>query len=467
MDKDDVLNSLKGGFSLASKLVGKSVDEVTKVIRKSGDDHGGGICSGLSYIAPRWRDSFSLEPRLCFHESQTAARTGINLLQNITMSSGEKAFVTAIKCLTEGEEEQALLKLREATSQGRESKVQLTDAYFLLGILLMLDRSYEDALRNFKTALLCQQSLGRSLRKYLPSLHAEVPLTRYSVFCLAADLLGLNVLLSITYRLKGEVEESIRTLEQLLEVMPADPMALFFVNLFRLERGLYRDVFDSLHKVLPDNNLKVASIVLLGLACINLGDPDTGEELFHKALQRPGLDKDLRIDLQYSRALALEARGFSQEAQRTFRDIEQRAPGYVPIPKRLLPPTASHSASHESSGSTSYTRTTEISEPSPTPEAAEEQTHPPSMLHSVNKDITYELKKHDLIIGREEGDLILKGDDAASRLHAKILYQGDAYWIEDLGSTNGTWINGRRITGKSPLKRGDILQIGNTLFELK
>jgi gas vesicle protein len=71
--------------------------------------------------------------------------------------------------------------------------------------------------------------------------------------------------------------------------------------------------------------------------------------------------------------------------------------------------------------------------------------------------------KDGLIIGRNEGNLILN-ENIVSRKHAFIYNQDDTYFIEDLKSTNGTYINNYRIT-KSVLKPGDLIKIGNTKLQ--
>ncbi len=66
-------------------------------------------------------------------------------------------------------------------------------------------------------------------------------------------------------------------------------------------------------------------------------------------------------------------------------------------------------------------------------------------------------------IGRqEEGDGTLGQDAEISRHHARIARAGSAFTIEDLGSTNGTFVNGRRISGAEILSPGDRIQVGAT-----
>ncbi len=67
-----------------------------------------------------------------------------------------------------------------------------------------------------------------------------------------------------------------------------------------------------------------------------------------------------------------------------------------------------------------------------------------------------------IVIGRENGDLRL--DDARiSRVHAEVMREGDAFFISDLGSTNGTFLNGERVE-RAALKGGDVICVGETLL---
>ena len=66
-------------------------------------------------------------------------------------------------------------------------------------------------------------------------------------------------------------------------------------------------------------------------------------------------------------------------------------------------------------------------------------------------------------IGRSgENTIALDGDEFASGHHARIESQRDGVWILDLGSTNGTFVNGERVEGRQQLHRGDLVQIGDT-----
>lgn len=67
-------------------------------------------------------------------------------------------------------------------------------------------------------------------------------------------------------------------------------------------------------------------------------------------------------------------------------------------------------------------------------------------------------------IGRGSGSNLIIQDNQASRQHAEISRQGNQYFIRDLGSTNGTFVNGQRISGSQPLQPGDQVRIGETVM---
>ena len=79
--------------------------------------------------------------------------------------------------------------------------------------------------------------------------------------------------------------------------------------------------------------------------------------------------------------------------------------------------------------------------------------------------MTYDLTEDEVVIGRNPTTDITLLDEGISREHALVLFDEDApgYVIEDLASTNGTKLNGKRIRS-APLAEGDELQIGQTLF---
>ena len=73
------------------------------------------------------------------------------------------------------------------------------------------------------------------------------------------------------------------------------------------------------------------------------------------------------------------------------------------------------------------------------------------------------LDTHPLTIGRGAvNDVALAGDDFASTRHARIEPRRDGIWVEDIGSTNGTFVNGIRVTRERRLTAGDVVRVGET-----
>ncbi|MEA2348450.1 MAG: hypothetical protein QOG62_2237 [Thermoleophilaceae bacterium] len=69
-----------------------------------------------------------------------------------------------------------------------------------------------------------------------------------------------------------------------------------------------------------------------------------------------------------------------------------------------------------------------------------------------------------VMLGRSAGADIQIEDKFASNNHARLYTRAGAAYVEDLGSTNGTYLNGRRLNGSSPLAPGDSIRIGDTEF---
>lgn len=76
---------------------------------------------------------------------------------------------------------------------------------------------------------------------------------------------------------------------------------------------------------------------------------------------------------------------------------------------------------------------------------------------------TFPLQKNEIYIGRDVANDVFINDAEVSRRHARLVQQGGAYLLEDLGSTNGTYVNGQRIGGPSPLRAGDIIYLGENV----
>ena len=79
---------------------------------------------------------------------------------------------------------------------------------------------------------------------------------------------------------------------------------------------------------------------------------------------------------------------------------------------------------------------------------------------------TYTIDR-EVTVGRGGGcALVLNDDTYVSQLHARLFQQNGEGYVEDLGSTNGTYVNGKQINGVTRLKRGDQVQFGQTVAEV-
>jgi pSer/pThr/pTyr-binding forkhead associated (FHA) protein len=75
----------------------------------------------------------------------------------------------------------------------------------------------------------------------------------------------------------------------------------------------------------------------------------------------------------------------------------------------------------------------------------------------------FRIEQPETLIGRSPSAHLCIPDESISREHAVILYDDEAFVVEDLQSTNGTRVNGKRIR-TSPLADGDEVQLGQTLL---
>ncbi len=127
----------------------------------------------------------------------------------------------------------------------------------------------------------------------------------------------------------------------------------------------------------------------------------------------------------------------------------------------------------------------ELREPRVVPAEAEEPVHAPAVAGNggrKGRSLPHQLAvmsvdngtgesfalADELTIGRStECAIPLPGDNFVSQVHARVFRRENEYWVEDLGSTNGTLMNGRRLAGPAPVRKGDRLQVGRTVLELR
>ena len=73
----------------------------------------------------------------------------------------------------------------------------------------------------------------------------------------------------------------------------------------------------------------------------------------------------------------------------------------------------------------------------------------------------------ELIVGRGDKCHVVLEDSYASQVHARVFRRQDAVYIEDMGSTNGTYLNRKKVTSPVPVNRGDTARIGKTELEFR
>jgi pSer/pThr/pTyr-binding forkhead associated (FHA) protein len=81
--------------------------------------------------------------------------------------------------------------------------------------------------------------------------------------------------------------------------------------------------------------------------------------------------------------------------------------------------------------------------------------HAPGMIYDIGNGA---------VLGRGDAAEIRLSDPYASSRHARVLLQGSTVVLEDLGSTNGTYLNEEQLTGIAPLHTGDRVRIGDSEF---
>ena len=73
---------------------------------------------------------------------------------------------------------------------------------------------------------------------------------------------------------------------------------------------------------------------------------------------------------------------------------------------------------------------------------------------------------NEVTIGRASTCSLPIEDTFVSQLHARVFYDNGQVFVEDLGSTNGTFLNRKKVASATPVRRGDRIQVGKAILEL-
>jgi len=104
--------------------------------------------------------------------------------------------------------------------------------------------------------------------------------------------------------------------------------------------------------------------------------------------------------------------------------------------------------------------------PQPPPPKRAARAHLVVVAPDEQRGRSYELLD-ELTVGRAAGCHIALDDRFVSQLHARMFRRDDQLFLEDLGSTNGTFLNDAKVTSPALLKTGDLVRIGNVVMELQ
>ena len=90
------------------------------------------------------------------------------------------------------------------------------------------------------------------------------------------------------------------------------------------------------------------------------------------------------------------------------------------------------------------------------------------MLTGRNAGLRIELAdRKEIVIGRSPGADLVIADEFASNMHAKLVSVGSEWVLQDLNSTNGTFLDGKRVTTPMTMRAGATVRIGTTTFDLR
>lgn len=138
---------------------------------------------------------------------------------------------------------------------------------------------------------------------------------------------------------------------------------------------------------------------------------------------------------------------------------------------RRMPEAATAAAPDAGAATTGATATSPPAKPAPSPSRGGRATTSEAsrivITSGPKAGLELPLGTEPLTIGRSSESGLVIRDDYTSSHHARLMLWGDQWMIQDLGSTNGTWHDGARVSAPVPVTVGAPIKVGATTFELR
>lgn len=89
------------------------------------------------------------------------------------------------------------------------------------------------------------------------------------------------------------------------------------------------------------------------------------------------------------------------------------------------------------------------------------------MIYGDRNEVVFPLKENRTTIGRDQENSIVLVDEKISKHHAAIIKESENFWIEDLNSKNGVFVNGAKISERKRIYNDNLIKLGSTIFKLR